>query len=52
MALSAHVRSLEAQPDAYQELRIGAFTRAKNDYSWSRVVQQYDGLIDDVLCKK
>jgi glycosyltransferase involved in cell wall biosynthesis len=52
MALSAHVRSLEAHPDAYQELRIGAFTRAKNDYSWSRVVQQYDVLIDDVLCKK
>ena len=51
-AVSTHIRSLEVHPDAYQKLRIGAFSRAKNDYSWSRVVQQYDGLIDDVLCKK
>jgi rhamnosyltransferase len=52
IALGTHIRWLEAHPDACQELRIGAFTRAKNDYSWSRVVQRYDVLIDDVLCKK
>jgi len=51
-AVCTHIRSLEAHPDAYQGLRIGASNRAKNDYSWSRVVQQYEMLIDDVLCKK
>jgi glycosyltransferase involved in cell wall biosynthesis len=51
-AVSTYIRSLEARPDAYQGLRIGAFNRAKNDYSWSRVVEQYEVLIDDVLCKK
>jgi glycosyltransferase involved in cell wall biosynthesis len=51
-AVCTHIRSLEAHPDAYQGLRIGAFNRAKNDYSWSHVVQQYELLIDDVLCKK
>jgi rhamnosyltransferase len=50
--MRASVRSIEAHPDAYEGLRNGAFNRAKNDYSWSRVVQQYEVLIDDVLCKK
>ena len=51
-AVCTHIRSLEAHQDAYQGLRIGASNRAKNDYSWSRVVQKYEMLIDDVLCKK
>jgi rhamnosyltransferase len=50
--LCASVRSIEAHPDAYERLRHGAFNRAKNDYSWNRVVQQYEVLIDDSLCKK
>ena len=51
-AVSKCIQSLEARPDAHEGLRIGAFNRAKNDYSWRRVVEQYEMLIDDVLCKK
>lgn len=46
------IRWIEAHPDACEGLRNGAFNRAKNDYSWGRVIQQYELLIDDVLCKK
>ena len=50
--MRSSVRSIEAHPNAYEGLRNGAFNRAKNDYSWSRVIQQYEVLIDDALCKK
>ena len=43
--LRACIESFEAHPTEYDELRKGAYDRAKTEYSWGRVVQEYEALI-------
>jgi len=43
--LRACIESFEAHPTEYDELRKGAYNRAKTEYSWDRVVQEYEALI-------
>jgi len=43
--LRACIESFEAHPAEYDELRKGAYDRAKTEYSWDRVVQEYEALI-------
>jgi glycosyltransferase involved in cell wall biosynthesis len=52
-SLRTSIRSVEDQPEAYAPLRNGAFNRAKSEYSWDRVLSEYEALLDDVLrCTK
>jgi len=47
--LSADIQSLEACPAEYDELRKGAYNRAKTKYSWNHVVKEYGALISAEL---
>jgi rhamnosyltransferase len=48
-SLRTAIESVVDQPEAYDTLRDGAFDRAKNEYSWDRVIREYEALLDDVL---
>lgn len=45
--LCANIQTLEACPTEFDGLRAGAYNRAKTEYSWDRVVQEYEALISD-----
>jgi glycosyltransferase involved in cell wall biosynthesis len=52
-SLRTAIESVGDQPEAYDALRDGAFDRAKNEYAWDRVFDEYEALLDDVLrCAK
>jgi len=40
---------LEAHPEEYDELRNGAYKRAKAAYSWDSVLREYEALISATL---
>ncbi|MGZ4869706.1 MAG: DUF1972 domain-containing protein [Halobacteriota archaeon] len=47
--LRATIESVERHPDEYVWLRSGAFNRAREEYSWERVIRGYEALIDSVM---
>jgi rhamnosyltransferase len=47
--LCARIRLLEDHPGGFEELRAGAFTRAKTAYSWDRVIHDYEALVSATL---
>jgi glycosyltransferase involved in cell wall biosynthesis len=47
--LCACIRLLEAHPEEHDELRNGAYRRAKVAYSWDRVFREYEALISMTL---
>lgn len=47
--LCACIQLLEAHPEEYDELRNGAYKRAKAAYSWDNVLREYEALISATL---